>query len=208
MKRTLLTFSMLLTGCFLFAQVNQSGTANTSQQPDKTKQPAAVNQTPGNQANQPGTANITRPQEQPRTQPTVNQTPQVNQAQKNNPNAPEIKFEKEAIDRGTMNQGDNGDFIFDFTNVGKEPLIISNARASCGCTVPEWPKSPILPGKSDKVKVKYDTKRIGAFSKSVTIESNAKNSPVILKVSGNIQAVPTEKMPEKKMEGTGAPVNK
>jgi hypothetical protein len=195
-------------GCFLFAQVNQSGTANINQQQDKTKQPAAVNKTQANQVNQPGTTNITRPQEQPRTQPAINQTPQVNPAQKDNPNAPEIKFEKELHSYGTLNQGDNGECEFVFTNTGKEPLIISNARASCGCTVPEWPKSPILPGKSDKIKVKYDTKRLGAFSKTITIESNARNSPVILKIDGNILAVPTEKMPEKKMEGTGAPVNK
>ena len=58
---------------------------------------------------------------------------------------------------------------FVFTNIGKEPLIISKAKGSCGCTVPEWPKEPIMSGETGVIKVNYDEKRIGSFNKSITI---------------------------------------
>ena len=98
-------------------------------------------------------------------------------AQESNPNAPEMTFEQETIDYGTIDQGANGQREFVFTNTGKEPLIISNAVGSCGCTVPTWPKDPIAPGEKGAIKVKYDTKRVGPFTKSVTISSNAKTPP-------------------------------
>ena len=88
--------------------------------------------------------------------------------------AQEISFEKEIHDFGTFEQNGNGTYEFKFTNTGEAPLIISNSKGGCGCTVPIWPKAPIAPGASDVIKVKYDTKRIGAFNKSVTITSNAK----------------------------------
>ena len=105
-----------------------------------------------------------------------------------NPNAPEITFEKELIDMGTYEQYDDEssrcEFIF--TNTGKEPLIIEKAKGSCGCTVPEWPKEPIAPGESAIMKINYDEKRVGPYTKSITITSNAKTSPKIVKVKGKI----------------------
>jgi hypothetical protein len=118
----------------------------------------------------------------------------------------EFAFEEETHDYGTIKQGDNGSFDFKFKNIGKEPIIISKAVGSCGCTVPSWPKEPILPGASSVIKVTYDTKRIGAFSKSVTITSNAKTETKMLSISGNVKEVPAvETFPAKKM-GEGSPL--
>ena len=84
----------------------------------------------------------------------------------------EIKFEKMVHDYGEIKQGDNGECVFKFKNVGKEPLILTMCQGSCGCTVPQCPKDPILPGKSGEIKVKYDTQRVGPINKSVTVQSN------------------------------------
>ena len=120
-----------------------------------------------------------------------------------NPNAPEISFEQDVIDYGDIEQGSNGVREFKFTNTGKEPLIISSARGSCGCTVPTYPKEPIKPGESSVIKVKYDTKRIGPINKSVTITSNAKTSIKVLRIKGNVHRPKTS--PEKEVPAA-APV--
>lgn len=109
-------------------------------------------------------------------------------AQESNPNAPEITFEKETIDYGTIEKGADGKREFEFTNTGKEPLIITRAVGSCGCTVPTWPKEPIAPGETGVIKVKYDTQRVGAFTKSVTVTSNASNSTKVVKIKGLVKA--------------------
>ena len=106
---------------------------------------------------------------------------------------PQIEFERIEHDYGSMDQGGNGATEFVFTNTGTEPLIISKAKGSCGCTVPEWPKEPIAPGAKSSIKVKYDTKRVGPISKSVTITSNSvDNSTALLKIKGTVNAVATE----------------
>ena len=97
-----------------------------------------------------------------------------------------IIFEKTVYDYGNINQGDDGNCEFMFTNKGENPLILSNVRASCGCTVPDWPQEPILPGNTGIINVRYNTAIIGSFSKSVTVISNAGNSPVILMIKGNV----------------------
>lgn len=104
------------------------------------------------------------------------------------PNAPTMTFTKDAIDYGTIKQDADGYRVFTFKNDGKTPLVISEAHGSCGCTVPTYPKEPIQPGASAEIKVHYDTHRVGPFSKSVTVNSNAKNSPVVLKISGTVEA--------------------
>ena len=86
-----------------------------------------------------------------------------------------IEFTKETHDYGTIKNGADGTCVFEFKNTGNEPLIISNAKGSCGCTVPKWPQEPIAPGAKGSIEVKYDTKRTGAINKSVTITSNAIN---------------------------------
>jgi hypothetical protein len=111
---------------------------------------------------------------------------------------PKIEFEKETHDYGTIKQYANGTYEFKFKNTGNEPLMISNAKGSCGCTVPEWPREPIAPGESATIKVKYDTKRVGPFSKSITLQSNAVNEPTkTIRIKGNVEEV----------QGAGAPVN-
>jgi len=126
-----------------------------------------------------------------------------------NPNAPEISFEKELIDMGTYNQYDDKSSRceFKFTNTGKEPLIIEKAKGSCGCTVPEWPKDPIAPGETAVMKINYDEKRVGPYTKSITITSNAKTSPKTVKVKGKIIPVESKNTPILKPSG-GAPVVK
>jgi ferredoxin len=105
------------------------------------------------------------------------------------PNAPEIKFESKTIDYGTVTKGDetNSTRYFKFTNVGKSPLIISSCHGSCGCTVPSCPTEAILPGKNGEIKVHYDINRLGNFTKTVTVSSNAKNNNETLQISGKVE---------------------
>lgn len=114
---------------------------------------------------------------------------------------PEISFEKEVHDYGVMEQNGNGQCEFVFTNTGTEPLLITNARGSCGCTVPEWPREPIAPGASSAIKVKYDTKRIGLINKSVTITSNGETSTKIIRIKGEIKAPAAGATPIKPVAG-------
>ncbi len=109
--------------------------------------------------------------------------------------APMFKFDEEVHDFGTIKESDQPtEHIFTFKNVGKSPLLIQNASASCGCTTPEWPKEPILPGKKGKIVVKYNTKgRVAPFEKSVYIQSNAvlpegKGDRYELKIKGTVVA--------------------
>jgi hypothetical protein len=110
----------------------------------------------------------------------------------NNSNAPKITFETEVIDYGTIEEASNGIREFKFTNTGKEPLIISAITGSCGCTIPSKPpKAPIMPGETHIIEVKYDTKRLGSFNKTVTIKSNAVNPIEIITIKGKIIAIKT-----------------
>ena len=129
-------------------------------------------------------------------------------SQEANPNAPQMIFKKIVHDFGTINEGGNGICDFAFTNKGKEPLIIVSVKSSCGCTIPEYPQKPILPGQSDVIKVKYDTNRQGPINRTVTIVSNSKNSPVVLSIKGNVVPKDNNTLPEKKLSATGAPVAK
>ena len=100
--------------------------------------------------------------------------------------APVMEFEKLTHDFGDMEQNDDATCVFKFTNTGKKPLIIENVRASCGCTVPSWTKNPIKKKKSDGITVKFDTRTIRTFNKSITVYSNARNSPVRLNITGTV----------------------
>ena len=113
----------------------------------------------------------------------------------------EISFEKEVHDYGVMEQNGNGQCEFVFTNTGTEPLLITNARGSCGCTVPEWPREPIAPGASSAIKVKYDTKRIGLINKFVTITSNGETSTKIIRIKGEVKAPAAGATPIKPVDG-------
>ena len=109
-----------------------------------------------------------------------------------------IDFTKDTHDYGTIKNGADGTCTFEFKNTGNAPLIISNAKGSCGCTVPEWPKEPIAPGAKASIKVKYDTSRQGVINKNVTITSNAVNAAEkMIYIKGNVLPAPE----------SGAPVN-
>lgn len=138
---------------------------------------------------------------------TENTAQQAKPVQADNPNAPVITFEKTVHDYGTVAFGGDGTCTFKFTNTGKEPLLVQQPRSSCGCTVPSWPKDPILPGDSNEIKVTYNTKKAGPINKTVTVTSNAKNGTVVLRITGNVEAQQTQQMPEK-TPGEGTPVNK
>lgn len=120
----------------------------------------------------------------------------------------DIKLDKTTHDYGNIKQGDNGECEFKFVNNGKEPLVITNCMGSCGCTVPQCPKEPILPGKSGVVKVKYDTQRVGPIYKTVTINSNAKSGTQTIQIKGNVEAKPVETAFPENKPSQGAPVEK
>jgi|AntRauTorckE5430_2_1112549.scaffolds.fasta_scaffold01261_4 hypothetical protein len=89
-------------------------------------------------------------------------------------NTPKMEFEQTTVDYGSIEQNSDPLRTFSFKNTGTSPLIITGARGSCGCTVPSYPKKPIAPGETAVIEVRYDTKRIGAFRKSVRITTNEK----------------------------------
>lgn len=101
-------------------------------------------------------------------------------------NAQEFKFKEELINYGKITQGSEGKRVFEFTNVGDAPLIIKDIKSTCGCTVPSKPEKPIMPGETGKIEVSYDTKRLGGFSKAITVYSNAKQERKMLKIKGYI----------------------
>ncbi|MCB0641567.1 MAG: DUF1573 domain-containing protein [Phaeodactylibacter sp.] len=105
---------------------------------------------------------------------------------------PIMTFDVTEVDYGTIEQGADPYRVFKFTNTGTEPLIIQNAKGSCGCTVPTYPKEPIAPGESSEIKVRYDTKRIGKFTKTVRLTTNETIGTRTLKIQGEVLKQPTE----------------
>lgn len=97
-------------------------------------------------------------------------------------------FEEEVIDYGTITQNDNGVRTFKFTNRGRAPIVISKVKTTCGCTVPTYPKQAILPGETGSIDIKYATNRVGTFSKSITVISNADEGQKKLRIKGNVIA--------------------
>ena len=133
----------------------------------------------------------------------------------------EISFDKSTHDYGQIEKSANGECVFVFTNTGNQPLKISNAKGSCGCTVPQWPREEIAPGSTGEIRVRYDTKRVGVINKSVTIQSNAMNSDNItrakkdsdgkviggtstIRIKGEVKSPKTNATPMKPAQG---PVN-
>ncbi len=120
-----------------------------------------------------------------------------------------ITLDKDVHDYGEIEKGGDPYCEFTITNDGSEPLIITNAKGSCGCTVPEWSKEPVLPGESTVMKVKYDTKRVGPINKSVTITSNATNEPTkVLRIRGKVLAPEAGETMPLKEASPGVPLSK
>jgi hypothetical protein len=102
---------------------------------------------------------------------------------------PFIKFEEEAHDFGKINEGDSVVHQFKFKNIGKSPVIISNATASCGCTVPKWPKEPVLPGKSGTIDVVINSAgKVGLQDKMITITTNMNPPTTVVRLIGEVLA--------------------
>ena len=99
-----------------------------------------------------------------------------------------LKFKTEVVDYGTIAQNSDGTRFFSFTNTGDAPLFITKVKTSCGCTVPNYSKAPIMPGESGELEIKYNTNKLGAFTKTVTVTSNAEGGNKVLKIKGNIVA--------------------
>lgn len=98
-----------------------------------------------------------------------------------------IEFKTETVDYGEIAKGSNGVRVFEFTNTGDAPLIISKVSSSCGCTIPKKPEDPILPGKVGQIEVKYDTNRVGPIRKAITVISNADTPTKVLKIKGEVK---------------------
>lgn len=107
-----------------------------------------------------------------------------------------LKFENTTVDYGTIAKGSDPYRSFSFENISDEPVAIKSAKGSCGCTVPEYPKEPIMPGQKSEVKVRYDTQRVGAFGKTVTLMTT-NDEKITLQIKGKVfkeedKSVPTQ----------------
>lgn len=108
-------------------------------------------------------------------------------ASKKQPEGAKMKFYYETYDYHTITQGSGGICYFVYTNTGTEPLLLTSVSTSCGCTVPYWSKKPLLPGKSAKIKVVYNTSQLGNFRKVISVKSNATNTPsAVLRIKGKV----------------------
>lgn len=101
---------------------------------------------------------------------------------------PKIEFQSSVVDYGEIVKGSDGIRIFTFVNSGDMPLEITKVYSSCGCTIPKKPEAPIAPGESGEIQVKYDTNRVGPIRKTITVNSNASETPIVsLKIKGTVQ---------------------
>tara|TARA_R110002020_G_scaffold445961_1_gene658013 strand:- start:94395 stop:94826 length:432 start_codon:yes stop_codon:yes gene_type:complete len=104
-----------------------------------------------------------------------------------------IKFKSDTVDYGEIEKGSDGVRVFEFTNTGDAPLIISKVSSSCGCTIPKKPDGPILPGAKGEIQVKYDTNRVGPIRKAITVISNADVPTTVLKIKGEVKGGQVQK---------------
>lgn len=112
---------------------------------------------------------------------------------------PQMEFVETTVDYGTIEQGSDPYRLFSFTNTGNAPLVITNAKGSCGCTVPTYPKEPIPPSETSEIKVRYDTNRVGPFTKRVTLTTNVGEQQIVLTIKGKVE--------KKAEEPAGVPTN-
>jgi len=114
-----------------------------------------------------------------------------------------IDFVSKVVDYGIIEHNSDGARKFVFTNNGTDALLIKNAKGSCGCTVPTWPREAIAPGTTAEIGVKYATNRVGKFTKTITLTTNASKKPVILTIKGEVNPAPKEETaPVRKTEGS------
>lgn len=119
-----------------------------------------------------------------------------------------VKFDKIVHDYGTVKKGADGNCEFVYKNTGSTPLVITSCYGSCGCTVPNWPKEPLMPGKTLSIKVHYDTNRTGPFEKTVTVNYQDHAQPVVLKIKGAVEAPPADVPFGSQPANSGAPLER
>lgn len=145
----------------------------------------------------------------PNNQLNPNQNPQIQQPQQpTKPSGPptKIAFKKDVHDFGEVMQDSENNYVFEFTNTGTNPLIISDAKGSCGCTVPEYPKEPVMPGETGEIKVKYSPgKQQGDQTKTVTLTANTEPATTVLKIKANVKVDPNapKQQPVQIQQGSG-----
>ncbi|TVR88506.1 MAG: DUF1573 domain-containing protein [Saprospirales bacterium] len=111
---------------------------------------------------------------------------------------PQMTFESTTVDYGEIERGSERIRTVSFTNTGDEPLVITNARGSCGCTVPDYPRDPIQPGESAEFSVNYDTNRMGNINRTIRITTNESGDPHVLMVRGRVvEKKEEESLPKK-----------
>ncbi|MEO0473926.1 MAG: DUF1573 domain-containing protein, partial [Bacteroidota bacterium] len=98
-----------------------------------------------------------------------------------------IKFEKTTHEFGSLDKGDPAEYTFQFTNVSGGPVKLSRVKASCGCTTPSYSKDEIAAGDQGEIKVKYNSNRVGPFTKTVTVTYDSVERPIILYIKGNVK---------------------
>jgi hypothetical protein len=121
---------------------------------------------------------------------------------------PVMTLTSEVVDYGEIIQNSDPVRKLKFTNTGSEPLIIKNAQGSCGCTVPIWPKEPIMPGETSEIEIHYATDRIGSIMKTVTISTNEEGVNHVITVKGNVKVKPAEESAPVKQATMLSPVKK
>lgn len=107
-------------------------------------------------------------------------------SKKSKPKKSPISFTNTVIERNNITYGADETFTFEFKNTGKTPIIVSNVATSCGCTTAQKPEEPVKPGEKGVIVVKYDTKRIGNFSKDITVTTNVQEEPIVLQIKGSV----------------------
>ncbi|MBC7923661.1 MAG: DUF1573 domain-containing protein [Ferruginibacter sp.] len=118
----------------------------------------------------------------------------------------DLKFKTDLHDFGTIEEGVQATYKFEFTNVGTEPVIVSNVQASCGCTTPSWTKEPVLPGKKGEITASYNSNgRPNAFNKTITVTSNAKTPSVVLTLKGVVNPKGAQVTPVVPVKSAPAP---
>jgi hypothetical protein len=166
MKKTILAIAALLFAAGVYAQDKKAAGSST---PTTQNGSATIQSTPATQMAAPQAA------------PPV----------KDDPNAPDFKFDVEEYNFGTIKQGDKVTYDFKFANAGKDALVISEAHGSCGCTVPTWPKEPVAKGAKGVIHVEFNSAgKQGMQDKTVTLTSNAKGGAKVLHLKGNVEVPP------------------
>ncbi len=97
-----------------------------------------------------------------------------------------ISFTELAHDFGELPYKKEAEYVFEFSNPGKTPLVIFEVKTSCGCTVPKWTTKPIKPNGKGEIKIKYEADSPGTFHKTIIVHYNGKNSPVTLSINGQV----------------------